>query len=302
MCVGNKLVRSSFYMFCKSCNEVMKGQCRLCVHCNTLFAFNQVYNSIKSDCASTARSMLYLGPYHQYPVQIPVMDLKLLWVLEARSVRFYHIPLEIMKLVCLRYLSLTCNEELPISISNLLQLQSLIIKQHMSIKKCGVMLYMPMEIWDMQELQHIEVVGRDLPTPNSNATLDKLSCLFGVTEKSCNRDILKRIPNLKSLGIQVELMPYVNEDDGSNPLIALDYISDDLQNLTTLHYYVKNPDMKYESVVSLSMFPSTLTALMLSGFGCTWKHMNDIGSLLPNLETHFRTVCLSRPRVGYRSR
>ena len=41
--------------------------------------------------------------------------------------------------------------------------------------------------------------------------------------------------------------------------------------------------MKYQSIVPLSMFPSSLIRLDLSGLGCPWKHMNDIGSLLPNL-------------------
>ena len=42
--------------------------------------------------------------------------------------------------------------------------------------------------------------------------------------------------------------------------------------------------MKYECMVPLSMFPSSLKSLELSGLGCSWQHMNDIGSLLPNLE------------------
>ena len=32
------------------------------------------------------------------------------------------------------------------------------------------------------------------------------------------------------------------------------------------------------------MFPSTLTTLQLMGLGSPWKHMNDIGFLLPNLK------------------
>ncbi|XP_042014281.1 putative late blight resistance protein homolog R1A-10 [Salvia splendens] len=270
----------------QSCDDVMKDQRRLCAHCNTLFSFEQVYDAIKCDCASTARSLLCYGPYHEYPIPIHAMNFKLLRVLKADQVRLYHIPLEIMKLVCLKFLSLTCNKELPASVSNLIQLQSLIIEQHTNIKKRGAMSYMPVEVWNMQELEHIEVTGRDLPTPHSDATLEKLACLWGVSAKSCTREILKRISNLKRLEIVLELKPY-DDDDDINPLSGLEYISTELHNLELLSYFVPNPEMRYECMVPLSMFSSSLTRLGLGGLGCSWKHMNDIGSLLPNLEDLF---------------
>ncbi|XP_047956951.1 putative late blight resistance protein homolog R1A-10 [Salvia hispanica] len=278
--IANKI---KFLHVFQSCSDIIQDQRRLCVHSNSLFCFKEVYHSIKSNCASMTRSLLCYGPYHQYPVPIYAMDFKLLRVLYARRVRFYHFPLEILKLVCLKYLALTCNKELPSSISNLFHLQSLIIEQHMNIRKRGTLSYMPVEIWDMQELQHIEVIGRDLPTPNSGATLDKLMNLYGVTAKSCTSEILRRIPNLMRLGIDVELKPYDDSDD-SNPLSGFDHISDELQNLTTFSFILLNPVMKLESMVSLSMFPSSLTELELGGLGCPWKHMNDIGSMLPNLK------------------
>ncbi|XP_042013934.1 putative late blight resistance protein homolog R1C-3 [Salvia splendens] len=266
----------------QSFDDVVKDQRRLCAHSNTLFAFKEVHESIKSDCAPTNRSLLCLGPFHQYPLPINAMDFKLLKVLDALQVRYYHFPLEILKLVCLNYLALTCNKELPVSISNLFHLQFLIIFQHTNIKKRGAISYMPVEIWDMQQLQHIYVVGRDLPTPNSDVTLDKLSSLVGVSTMSCTTDILKRIPNLKELIIQMELKPY-DDDNDSNSLNGLEYISEELRNLEALSYFVKNPELKYECRVPLSVFPSSLTILHLSGLGCPWRYMNDIGVLLPNL-------------------
>ncbi|XP_042011663.1 putative late blight resistance protein homolog R1A-10 [Salvia splendens] len=273
-----------FFHVLQSWDDVVKDQRRLCVHSNTLFAFKQVCDTIKSDCASTVRSLLCLGPYYQYPVPIHDMDFKLLRVLDAFKVRFYHIPRKILKLVCLKYLALTCNEEIPIFISKLLHLQFLIIGRHMNIQRRGVLSYMPRQIWDMQELQHIKVMGKDLPTPNSSdACLGKLSNLVGVSAKSCTREILKRIPNLKNLVIVMELKPY-DDDDDSNTLSRFGYISEELRNLVTLSYTVLNPDMKHGFMVPLSMFPSSLTRLELSGLGCPWKHTNDIGRLLPNLK------------------
>lgn len=123
------------------------------------------------------------------------------------------------------------------------------------------------------ELRRITLLGRDLPTPNSDATLDKLLSLSGVSRKSCTREILKRIPNLKTLGICMKLKPYDDDDDhDSKTLSDLRYISTEFRNLNTLLYTIEYPEMKHESMVPLTMFPSS-----------PWKHMNDIGSQLPNL-------------------
>ncbi|XP_057810260.1 probable disease resistance RPP8-like protein 2 [Salvia miltiorrhiza] len=266
----------------QSSDDVIKYQRRLCAHCNTLFCFKQVYDSIKSDCASTVRSLLCFGPYHQYPVPIHAMCFKLLRVLHAVDVRFYHIPIEILKPVCLQYLALTCNGELPASISNLFHL----IARHTNIKKRGVQSYMPVQIWDMQELEHLEIWGSDLPAPNSDATLKKLITLFGVSANSCTTEVLKRIPNLKVLGIEVELKPYDDDVDETNPLSYLGYISQ-LQNLDRLGYRVRNPSYQFNAtyLIPLSMFPSSLEMLHLSGLWYPWKYINDIGSLLPNLKS-----------------
>ena len=153
----------------------------------------------------------------------------------------------------------------------------------MGIIKHGSQSFIPVEIWGMQDLQCIKIPGRDLPTPNFDATLDKLSCLYGMSAKSCNREILKRVPNLKMLHIMLEWTPFDDEDDRS-PLSGLDNISVELHNLMLLDYTVMNPHMTYEFMVPLSTFPSNLITLGLSGLGCSWKHMNDIGSLLPNLK------------------
>ncbi|XP_047954088.1 putative late blight resistance protein homolog R1A-10 [Salvia hispanica] len=276
--------RIKFLHVLQSCDEVMEGQRRLCAHSNTLFAIKEVYDSIKSDCSSTVRSLLCLGPDHPYPVPIHAMDFKLLRVLKTRNVRFFDMPPEILKLVCLKYLALTCNKELPASISTLLHLQILIIHRHVAIIKRGALSYMPMEIWDMQNLQYLDVMGRDMPTPNSNsnAILDRVSFLIGVTTKSCSTEILKRIPNLRRLSMIMMQKPY-DEDDDCNLLSGLANISEELQNLKVLSIDVLNPDMKWETMLPLSMFPSNLLSLALSGLGYPWQYMNDIGSMLPNL-------------------
>ncbi|XP_047953941.1 putative late blight resistance protein homolog R1B-12 [Salvia hispanica] len=274
--------RIKFLHVLQSYDDVVKDQRRLCAQHMSLFSLKEVCEKIKNDCASNVRSLLCLGQYHEYAMPIHAMDFRLLKVLEAGSVRFYRFPLEIFKLICLKYLCLTYNKEIPVSISNLFHLQFLTIYKHMNIIKLGALSCMPVEVWDMKELQHIEVWGKDLPTPDSVAALDRLYALIGVSEKSCTREILQRIPNLKKLGIVVQLQPY-DEDDDRNLLSNLGFISEELQKLDTLQFTVKYPDIKRECMVPLSMFSSSLTMLNLSGLGCPWKYMNDIGTLLPNL-------------------
>ncbi|KAH6761497.1 hypothetical protein C2S52_018930 [Perilla frutescens var. hirtella] len=262
--------------------QCMEGQRRLCLHANFVLNFKEVYNSVKCYCASTVRSLLCFGPYHPYSMPLGV-GFKLLKVLDALKVRFYTFPVEILELVLLQYLALTYNGELPTSISKLFNLRFLIIHPHVSIKYWGVPSYVPVQIWDMQELEHIEISGRDLPNPDQHdASLKKLSTLLGVSIHSCNREVLERLPNIRKLGIQIELT-HSGDDD-----LNFDYIWK-LKNLEVLKWSsIDKPEVKYGCVVTpqkpiVSLFPSRLWKLYLSGLGYPWKYMEAIGEI-PNLE------------------
>ncbi|KAH6828921.1 hypothetical protein C2S53_013488 [Perilla frutescens var. hirtella] len=259
----------------------MKGQRRLCLNANFVLNFKEVYNSVKFDCASTMRSLLCFGPYHPYSMPLD-FDFKLLRVLDALKVRFYSFPAEILELVLLQYLALTYNGELPISISKLFNLQFLIIHPHVSIKYRGVTSYVPVQIWDMQELKHIEILGNNLPNdPNSASSLQKLYTLLGVNICSCTSKVLERLPYIRKLGIQIELTPSGDDDHDLNfgCIWKLKYL-EVLKCSSIVH-----PEVKYGCVAPqkpLSMFPSSLRKLHLSGLGYPWKYMKAIGEI-PNL-------------------
>lgn len=259
--------------------EGAKRQRRLCFHNNILLGIEDVYDSVVNDCASTARSLLCFGSYHKYPVPI-FSELRLLRVLDAISIRFYEFPVEVLKLVQLRYLALTYDEKLPTCISKLWNLQFLIVHRHLRITSGDDPSYVPIEIWDMQELKHIQIVGSNLPN-SSGASLKNLSTLLGVSAHSCGKGVLKRIPNLRKLGIQIELVP----DDDSMPFGWLNRISR-LRKLESFKCVLVNPELRSE-VVALpaprSMFPSSLQKLHLSGLGYPWEYMNIIGAL-PHLK------------------
>ncbi|XP_012829204.1 PREDICTED: putative disease resistance protein At1g59780 [Erythranthe guttata] len=275
--------KNNFYYALNFCadalqEEGIKYQRRLCIRNSVLFAIEDVQDSIAS--ASKVRSLLCTGPYHQYPVPLCLDDLRLLRVFHARSIRFYEFPMEVMKLVQLRYLALVYNGNLPPSISKLLNLQCLIVDRHLSIvKSCGNLL--PIEIWNMKELKYLQTTGRDLPHPcDEGSVLPNLLELTRATHQSCNKDVLERIPNLEILDIQIELAL-----DAFEPLSCFDHISC-LRRLTLLKCVVVNPIFKAEVVIApfvpLSDFPSSLTKLILKGLGYPWEELRKISSL-PNL-------------------
>ncbi|XP_047938498.1 putative late blight resistance protein homolog R1A-10 [Salvia hispanica] len=250
--------------------ENMKSQRRLCIRTSALLGLKNVHASMAS--VASARSFLCMSPPHQYPVPVS-FGLRLLRVLDALAIRQYQFPVEVVSLLQLRYLSLTYYGSLPTSISRLWKLQYLIVKRYIST---NTSLLLPMEIWDMKELRHLEIMGGHIPNPHSGDGLPRLTTLWDVSARSCTREVLEMIPNLKRLGIRIELAP---DDEG-------DYVFDLMNNtchlsgLKTLKCVVVNPQFGSKTVhPPPPMFPSSLTNLTLSGFGYPWKYMSIIGKL-----------------------
>lgn len=96
-----------------------------------------------------------------------------------------------------------------------------------------------------------------------------------MSPKSCTDEVFKGIPNLKRLGIQIELA-----HGGSNPLHCFDCISN-LNRLESFECVVVNPEFGVEFVATpIPMFPLVLRKLSLSGLGYSWENMiSTIGEL-----------------------
>ncbi|XP_057795527.1 putative late blight resistance protein homolog R1A-10 [Salvia miltiorrhiza] len=278
--LSNKQARKSKFCHVLSTSndafgECIESQCRLSFHNNVLFGIKEVCESVEDNCASTAHSLLCYGPLHKY--QVPMcFGLRLLRKLDALRIRFYEFPMEVLGLVQLRYLALTLNGELPVSISQLSNLQFLIVNQYFSIRSDEDPVHLPREIWDMKELKQIQVMGSDLPHP-CGASLERLLTLSNVSVHSCSEAVLKGMPNLKKLGIQIKLDVDDDNDNGS-PLSCFDHISH-LSNLKSLKCAVMNPEVVIPSLTPMSIFPRNLTKLSLSGMGYPWKETSKISSL-----------------------
>ncbi|KAH6771640.1 hypothetical protein C2S51_010044 [Perilla frutescens var. frutescens] len=255
-------------------DECVKSHRRLAIYENVLFAIKEVHEEISS--ISTVRSLLCTGPYHQY--QVPICtQWKVLRVLNAVTIRFYEFPVEVLKLILLRYLALTCNADLPASISKLWNLEFLIVHQHSGIKQVGVESYVPVEVWDLQELKHLEIMGRNLhDPPHPDAVLPNLKKLLDVQVECCTKAVLESLPSLEKLRIQIEFAPNATET-----MSCFDHISC-LRTLKSFHSLIINPMLLCPPPpLVIPSFP--LAKLTLSGFGYPWEHMRKICEL-PDLK------------------
>ncbi|KAH6806668.1 hypothetical protein C2S51_031499 [Perilla frutescens var. frutescens] len=253
-------------------DNYLEGQSRLSFHNNILFGIKDVCQSVEDKCTSTAHSLLCYGSYQPY--QVPVcFGLNKLQELDALTIRFYEFPMEVLQLVELKYLALTLNGKLPSSVSQLSKLQFLIVDRHMSIKSYRELsTYLPMQIWDMKELKHLQVMGSDL-LPNPRGSLESLLKLSNVSTHSCTEGVLNAIPNLRKLGVRIESVP----NDGGESSVCFDHIYH-LKKLASLKCVVVNPESVPRFALSPS-FPENLRKLSLSGLGYSWGEISKLASL-----------------------
>ncbi|PHU17337.1 hypothetical protein BC332_13032 [Capsicum chinense] len=205
---------------------------------------------------------------------------KLLRVLAIfnRGVKFRSFPLVIAKLFHLRYLEVRCNSNIPASISELQNLQTLVIHAHLysDIILLG-------RIWMMKSLRHIHLGGAGyLPSPTRENIQNKhlaigmpnLEELSGLCSTKCTNEVFCGIPNLKRLTVRIV---YSEEAPLANRLI-------DMSSLIKLKalkccWLNSSPD----SLKNFG-FPTSLTRLTLDGwFEFPWEDISTL-AMLPNLE------------------
>ncbi|KAL0421742.1 UNVERIFIED_CONTAM: Disease resistance protein RPP13 [Sesamum latifolium] len=228
-------------------NPGIESQRRLCIHNNVLFGIKDVRKSMTS--TPNMRSLLCTGPHHQYPVPT-YLDFSLLRVLDALTIRFYGFPSEVVKLVQLRYLAITYNGMIPDSISKL-------------------------------RTEASRVMGSDMPDPSSeDVLLPNLLTLSGISARSCTKEVIERILNLKRLGIRIEVPV-----DTAEPFLCFNDLVF-LNQLKSLKCSIVNPNLKLQVLgpkPPVPFLPVSLRKLTLSGLGFPWEHMSII-ACLPNLE------------------
>ncbi|KAG8366428.1 hypothetical protein BUALT_Bualt17G0078600 [Buddleja alternifolia] len=197
-----------------------------------------IHNAMWHLCSTLGEKHEFLHVINRYTDCILLSSARM--VLDVLTVRFYNFPTEIFLLFSLRYLAATYNGgKLPDGLSNLRNLQYLIVRLHQSVKFSGAPSYLPVEIWNMKELRHLQFMGSDLPDP-SGAVLPNLLTLSDVSSYSCTKEVFRGIPNLKKLGIRIVLMHH----DAVEPFRPFNHLVQ-LKKLKSLKCVVVNP--RFES-------------------------------------------------------
>ncbi|XP_060172236.1 putative late blight resistance protein homolog R1B-23 isoform X1 [Lycium barbarum] len=206
--------------------------------------------------------------------QIPFLArFKLLRVLAILQYTFREFPLDITKLVHLRYLEFNCNDDLHCSVSKLYNLQHLIF---------GGQSNLPVEIWKMKPLRHLEVKKiASFCVPSSKAVssfmLQNLEGLSDLSISCCTKELFTGIPNLKRLKIH-----------GAWAECSRDMISQTLNSLSCLNQVeilkiACSRKLYPHPLPSKYALPTSLKRLTLRCTYLPWEDMANI-VMLPNLE------------------
>ncbi|KAL8056689.1 hypothetical protein ABFX02_04G135600 [Erythranthe guttata] len=174
---------------------------------------------------------------------------------------------EILQLINSRYVS--CTGLISMSSSSILSrlwcLQTLVVSGDLTL---------PIVIWQMPQLRHVQARRISLPDPPSRGekitVLENLQTLSIVKDFKCTKEVTKRIPNLKKLGI---VCPTI----GSYSLSNLGFLHK-LESLSLAFVGTRDRGPRGNMV-----FPSSLKKLVLSECKIPWEDMSIVGSL-PNLE------------------
>ncbi|KAK6125095.1 hypothetical protein DH2020_041159 [Rehmannia glutinosa] len=231
--------------------------------------------------ASLARSLIC----DSSEVLPPSLNFRLLRVLEAVGRRSNYGDFDFLKailqLVNSRYLSIGDFLEVPShylsSVHLLWNLQTLIIKRG----SCTA----PSEIWKMPQLRHVKFFQLDLPDPpryhsddgQDNPIMRNLQTLLKIKNFKCGEEVVKRIPNIKKLGIL-----YVNHKKLSRSCLNNLCRLRKLESLACLFSILKRPNRSY--LLQNLIFPRSLKKLSLQGSRLQWEDMTTMIGSLPLLQ------------------
>ncbi|EYU19283.1 hypothetical protein MIMGU_mgv1a026559mg [Erythranthe guttata] len=278
-CVNEAKNKKFFHILKKYADctpENLTSQERLCVHNNVVLAFTQVHEWMES--VPDAQSLLCFGPKQSYPIVFP-LHFSLLKILDALAIRFYEVPHQLLALVHLTYLAITCDGELPKSISRLSNLEVLNFCQHHNIKLSNGLVFLSVEIWHMHKLKQLYCMGFDVPPPPppDDSHLENFLTLSAVSAHSCTMEVLSRIPNLQRIGVRIE-----SAHDSMETFSFSGHFSSIYEELESVKCVIVNPNLRSQVVHCFPLFPVYIKKICLSGCGFPWKKMEVI-ALLPTL-------------------
>ncbi|XP_027114242.1 putative late blight resistance protein homolog R1A-3 [Coffea arabica] len=218
---------------------------------------------------SFAKDETTLQPEH---VSLIPKAFKLLRVLDARSLILTRFPTDLLYLVLLKYIAVSCNFKiLPEKLSNLWNLQTLIVETSSRT------LEIKADIWKLPQLRHVHTnASTSLVESKKELIINAhLKTLSTISPESCRAELFVRAPKLKKLGVCGKLVNVI-QPTGQSSLFANLFKLEDLENLKLL-----NDDItfKLHALPQENMFPRKLTRLTLLNTLLDWKHMSTLGKL-----------------------
>ncbi|KZV53723.1 hypothetical protein F511_28076 [Dorcoceras hygrometricum] len=265
----------------------------------------EVFDAMNS--ASCTRSFICRGSEYG-PIKLPVRS-RLLRVLSLGSI--YSLE-EILQLVNLRHIHF----EDPFFGDELNILESLLSlpRNLQTVDFSGTLNFrpisLPTEIWEMPHLRHIKMSQGDfyLPDPPSNNSkngkLKNLQTLYKIRNFRCTNEVLRRIPNLKKLGITYRglsggfgwdyyevynlahlcnLESFNLDSRGLSGGFGWDYYEVyNLAHLCNLESF--NLDSRWEKLPQNFDFPRSLKKMTLNSCQVSWGYLTTAVGSLPLLE------------------
>ncbi|GFQ02079.1 putative late blight resistance protein homolog r1a-6 [Phtheirospermum japonicum] len=231
--------------------------------------------------ASLSRSLIFNFKGVLSALNLRDLDFRLLRVLKADKQLHYKVrggyrcSLEdALQLVNSRHLAINAKENprFPSSVCLLWNLQTLVVNHHSLVTA-------PPEIWKMPQLRHVRFSQLELHDPpwQGDFVLGNLQSLSRIRDFKCGEEVVKRIPNIKKLGIYYKTI-------GEGPCYHLNNLVR-LRKLESLScsFYIGNK-LSFSVLVQTLVLPHSLKKLTLVGSGLSWEEMKTKIGLLPLLE------------------
>ncbi|XP_049405940.1 putative late blight resistance protein homolog R1A-10 [Solanum stenotomum] len=210
---------------------------------------------------------------HAFDISHILPNFKFLKVLDLEHRVFIDfIPTE---LVYLKYFSAhIVQNSIPSSISNLWNLETLILKRSRHVRRCTLLL--PSTVWDMVKLRYLYIPN--FSPKNKKALLENSPELFDLESLSCPyfthvedaEVMLRKTPNLRKLICEVECLEYPHQYHVLNFPIRLEILKLHQSKIfKPISFCISAPNLKY---------------LELSGFYMDSQYLSETADHLKHLE------------------
>ncbi|CAA2993368.1 late blight resistance homolog R1B-16 isoform X1 [Olea europaea subsp. europaea] len=252
-----------------SFSEEETSQRRLSIHHDASYSPNEEEMTLQS--MSLVRSFIFTGWDDTHLHSYYYFGCRLLRVLDMLEVELTKFPAEIIQLVNLRYIAITCRHEIPPSIAFLKNLQTLVVED-----PWGITIHLPEEIFNMPQLRHLKLSRVSLLPGSSSPSMDgdksfvleNLETLSKVQDLGMLEHLHENFPNLKKLGILYNAATWNAYDIH-------------LLKLETLNIFFESPTNSI-FLRSITSAPR-LKKITLEHGRIDWEYMTIFG-MLPNLE------------------